>query len=182
MTEKTASNLQTATFGGGCFWCTEAVFRALAGVYSVESGYSGGHIDNPSYRQVCAGTTGHAEVIQIRFDPAIISYRELLEIHLATHDPTTLNRQGADKGTQYRSIILTHDDEQRQTAEAVLQALQSEYREPIVTEIVPLATFYPAEDYHQDYYQQNTAAGYCQIVISPKLRKFREKYPHKLAS
>lgn len=182
MTETTANKLQTATFGGGCFWCTEAVFRALAGVHTVESGYSGGHVDAPNYRQVCSGTTGHAEVIQITFDPTSIDYRELLEIHLATHDPTTLNRQGADKGTQYRSIIFTHSDEQRQVAESVLQALQHEYHDPIVTEIVPFVSFYKAEDYHQDYYRQNTAAGYCQIVISPKLRKFREKYQHKLAS
>ncbi|MEB4592999.1 bifunctional methionine sulfoxide reductase B/A protein [Candidatus Thiothrix sp. Deng01] len=179
--KKVTAQLETATFGGGCFWCTEAIFCELAGVYSVASGYSGGHADNPSYRQVCAGTTGHAEVIQVLFDPNVISYRDLLEIHLETHDPTTLNRQGADKGTQYRSIILVHNDQQRQVAEEVLKALQSEYRDPIVTEIVPFETFYKAEDYHQDYFNLNAGQGYCQVVISPKLRKFRDKYKDRLA-
>lgn len=180
--QKIQVKLQTATFGGGCFWCTEAIFRELAGVYSVESGYSGGQTDKPDYRQVCSGTTGHAEVIQLTFDPATISYRDLLEIHMATHDPTTLNQQGADKGTQYRSIILAHDDAQRQAAEALLQSLQGEYRDPIVTGIAPFTRFYKAEEYHQDYYNLNTGQGYCQAVISPKLRKFREKYARKLAN
>lgn len=181
MPEKLKSSLQTATFGGGCFWCTEAIFRELAGVHSVESGYSGGQVDNPNYRQVCSGMTGHAEVIQVHFDPAVIRYHDLLEVHMATHDPTTLNRQGADSGTQYRSVIFFHDNEQRQVAEELLKSLQGEYSAPIVTEIVPFETFYKAEDYHQDYYQQNAYAGYCQVVISPKLRKFREKYSSKLA-
>lgn len=174
--------LETATFGGGCFWCTEAVFRQLSGVHSVESGYSGGKTDNPNYRQVCSDTTGHAEVIQVKFDPDIISYHDLLGIHLATHDPTTLNRQGADKGTQYRSIIFTHNDAQQQIAEGVLQSLQSEYRDPIVTEIAPFTTFHKAEEYHQDYYNLNANQSYCQVVISPKLRKFREKFASKMAN
>ena len=179
---KVDEKLATATFGGGCFWCTEALFRELEGVHAVASGYSGGHVDNPGYRAVCNGTTGHAEVIQVLFDPAVISYRELLEIHLETHDPTTLNQQGADKGTQYRSIIFTHDAAQRQTAEAVLEALRGHFAAAIVTEITPFDTFYKAEDYHQDYYQMNAEAGYCQVVISPKLRKFREKFRQKLVS
>ncbi len=178
---KVKVKLETATFGGGCFWCTEAIFRELAGVHSVESGYSGGQTDNPNYRQVCSGTTGHAEVIQVTFDPDVISYHDLLEIHLATHDPTTLNRQSADKGTQYRSIIFTHSDAQQEVAEELLKSLQGEYRDPIVTEIAPFTTFYKAEEYHQDYYNLNTNQGYCQVVISPKLRKFREKYASRMA-
>lgn len=179
--EKAAATLETATFGGGCFWCTEAVFRELAGVHSVVSGYSGGQIDKPTYRQVCTGSTGHAEVIQIRFDPSVISYRDLLEVHMATHDPTTPNRQGADKGTQYRSIILAHDDGQRQVAEQVLASIQDGYPDPVVTDVVPFETFHQAEDYHQDYYNLNSGQGYCQVVISPKLRKFREKFKEQLA-
>ncbi|EIJ35455.1 peptide-methionine (S)-S-oxide reductase MsrA [Thiothrix nivea] len=173
--------LETATFGGGCFWCTEAMFRELAGVHSVESGYSGGRVDDPNYRQVCSGTTGHAEVIQVKYDSAIISFRDLLEIHMETHDPTTLNQQGADKGTQYRSVIFAHDAIQRQIAEQALKDLQTGFSRPIVTEIADFETFYKAEGYHQDYYSQNSSAGYCQVVISPKLRKFREKFRKKLA-
>ncbi|WMP17999.1 bifunctional methionine sulfoxide reductase B/A protein [Thiothrix lacustris] len=180
--KKQAASLEKATFGGGCFWCTEAIFRELDGVHSVESGYSGGAVDNANYRQVCSGSTGHAEVIQILFDPAIISYRELLEIHMLTHDPTTLNQQGADRGTQYRSIIFTHNNEQRQIAEDLLASLKDGFRDAIVTQVAPLETFYKAEDYHQDYYNLNGGAGYCQAVISPKLRKFREKFKAKLAS
>lgn len=179
--EKVEASLEKATFGGGCFWCTEAIFRELNGVYSVESGYSGGSVDNPEYREVCNGTTGHAEVIQVLFDPDTISYRDLLEIHMATHDPTTLNRQGADTGTQYRSVVFAHDDEQREVAEELLAALKEEYKDPIVTDIAPLETFYKAEEYHQDYFERNSSAGYCQAVIAPKLQKFREKYSRKLA-
>ncbi len=178
--QKVKAAVETATFGGGCFWCTEAMFRELDGVYLVESGYSGGAMHNPSYRQVCSGTTGHAEVIQVQFDPNAISYRDLLEIHLETHDPTTLNRQGADRGTQYRSVIFTHGDEQKQVAAETLKAVQEKYQDPIVTEIADFEAFYKAEDYHQDYYNLNSSAGYCQAVISPKLRKFREKFKAKL--
>lgn len=179
---KTQTQPETATFGGGCFWCTEALFRELAGVQSVVSGYSGGHVNAPHYRQVCSGNTGHAEVIQVVFDPSIISYRELLKIHMMTHDPTTLNQQGADKGTQYRSIIFTHDEQQAQTAKSLLASLQKEYHDPIVTEICPSETFYKAEEYHQDYYNLNSNTGYCQFVISPKLHKFRQEYNDKLAT
>lgn len=179
--QKREGQLQKATFGGGCFWCTEALFRELAGVHSVESGYSGGHVANPEYRDVCTGETGHAEVIQVLFDPAIIAFADLVAIHLATHDPTTLNRQGADEGTQYRSVIFAHSDEQKQIAEDVLKSAQAEFADPIVTELADFERFYKAEDVHQDYYQQNENAGYCQIVISPKLRKLREQYRDKLA-
>ena len=167
-----------ATFGGGCFWCTEAIFAEVKGVSSVESGYAGGKVENPTYRQVTSGTTGHAEVIQVRYDPSQVSYETLLEIFFKTHDPTTLNRQGADVGTQYRSIILTHDDEQREAAERVKKALDDAdiWTRPIVTEIVPFTTWYPAEDYHQDYYAQNANQPYCRAVITPKLEKFRKVF------
>lgn len=160
-----------ATFGGGCFWCTEAVFETEPGVLSVTSGYAGGHTRNPDYREVCTGETGHAEVIQIEYDPAVISYERLLEIFWKAHDPTTLNRQGADVGTQYRSIILYHDEAQRAAAEKSKQAAQAAFARPIVTEIVPLTTFYPAEEYHQDYFRKNPNAAYCRVVIAPKLHK-----------
>ena len=179
--QKEKAALDRATFGGGCFWCTEAIFRELAGVHAVESGYSGGAMENPDYASVCSGTTGHAEVIQVLYDPDVISYRELLEIHMATHDPTTLNRQGADQGTQYRSVIFAHDDEQREIAEELLDSLQDEFTDPIVTQIEPLEEFYKAETYHQDYYSQNTSAGYCRVVITPKLQKFREYFRDRLA-
>jgi methionine-S-sulfoxide reductase len=175
-----ASNLETATFGGGCFWCTEAVFQQLRGVESVVSGYSGGQTLNPDYRSVCNGNTGHAEVIQVQFDPTQISYADLLRIHLATHDPTTLNRQGADRGTQYRSVIFTESAEQQAIAQQVVAEMQSAFDEPIVTQIVPLDTFYKAEDYHQNYYRSNPSAGYCQAVISPKLSKARALFREKL--
>ena len=174
------SELEQATFGGGCFWCTEAVYLALKGVESVESGYSGGKTDNPTYGQVSSGRTGHAEVIQIKFDPSIISYKEILEIFFATHDPTTLNRQGADVGTQYRSIILYHDDEQRQIAQQTIINLKDEYKNPIVTQVEPYTTFYKAEDYHQNYYENNRGQPYCRMVIDPKMQKFYEKYRDKL--
>lgn len=173
--------LETATFGGGCFWCTEAVFQQLRGVENVVSGYSGGQMLNPDYRSVCNGTTGHAEVIQIQFDPAQISYADLLRIHWATHDPTTLNRQGADRGTQYRSVIFTHSTEQQTMAQAVMQEMQANFDEPMVTQIVAAETFYAAEDYHQNYYRSNPNAGYCQAVINPKLSKARALFKQYLA-
>ena len=169
-----------ATFGGGCFWCVEAIIQRLKGVEKVESGYAGGQVKNPTYREVCAGTTGHAEVIQVTFDPSIISYEDLLTVFMTTHDPTTLNRQGADRGTQYRSIILYHDLDQKVIAEKVLAQVQPIYPDPIVTELVPLDIFYGAEAYHQNYYNDNTNAGYCRVVISPKVQKLRAKYAHLL--
>ncbi len=173
-------NLQTATFGGGCFWCVEAVIQRLKGVEKVVSGYAGGAMKNPDYRSVCNGHTGHAEVIQVTFDADIISYEELLVIFMTSHDPTTLNRQGADTGTQYRSIILYHNEEQKAVAEATVAQLNPDFDSPIVTEIKALDKFYAAEDYHQDYYNRNTYAGYCQMVISPKVAKLKKMYAHKL--
>ena len=174
--------LKTATFGGGCFWCVEAVFQQLKGVERVVSGYAGGRVPNPTYHQVCSGTTGHAEVARITYDPKVVTYPELLEVFWKTHDPTTLNRQGNDVGTQYRSIILTEDDEQRGLAEAYKAKLDESgaFDGPIVTEIVPLAAFYPAEDYHQNYYRSNPRQGYCQYVIGPKVEKFRKVFHDKL--
>jgi len=166
---------ETATFGGGCFWCMEAVFERLPGVISVTSGFAGGKVENPTYHQVCEGTTGHAEVTQIVFDPARISFDKLLSVFWQAHDPTTLNRQGADEGTQYRSIILYHDEKQRLLAEKSKLAAKDDFRSPIVTEIVPFKKFYPAEDYHQGYYDANSNAGYCQVVIAPKLEKLEHK-------
>ncbi|MEZ5535691.1 MAG: bifunctional methionine sulfoxide reductase B/A protein [Thiolinea sp.] len=180
--KKAGKQLETATFGGGCFWCTEAMFQKLRGVHSVESGYSGGDAKTADYKAVCSGTTDHAEVIQVLFDPDEISYADLLEVHMLTHDPTTLNQQGADKGTQYRSVIFAHDEEQRRIAEETLKKLQDEYDQPIVTEVVPFEAFYKAEDYHQNYYEQNSGAGYCQVVIGPKLAKFRALFGDKLAA
>ena len=174
------SSIQTATFGGGCFWCTEAVIQRLKGVTAVVAGYAGGHTLNPDYRSICTGTTGHAEVIQVTFDSDIISYEDLIAIFMTSHDPTTLNRQGADKGTQYRSTIMYHDDHQKLIAEKVLGALKDNFKDPIVTEIVPLDIFYPAEKYHQDYYNNNSFAGYCQVVINPKLTKLRHYYADRL--
>lgn len=170
-----------ATFGGGCFWCTEAIYSEVAGVQSVTSGYAGGQTENPTYKEVCSGQTGHAEVIQVAFDPGQVSYRDLLTIFFFTHDPTTLNRQGADTGTQYRSVIFTHDDEQSETAIALKAELDEsgEFADPIVTQIEPLPTFYPAEEYHQDYYQLNGSQPYCHAVIEPKLEKFRQKFAGK---
>jgi peptide-methionine (S)-S-oxide reductase len=175
---------QIATLGGGCFWCTEAVFNQLQGVVQVESGYSGGTAPNPTYRAVCAGGTGHAEVAQITFDPRVIAYRDLLEVFFATHDPTTLNRQGADVGPQYRSVIFYHDDAQRQSAAQVIRELDAATRSvwdaPIVTAVEPFKTFYRAEDYHQEYFANNPDQPYCQVVISPKVSKFRKKFADKL--
>ena len=176
------NNLKKATFGSGCFWCTEAVFERVEGVQSVVSGYAGGTVEYPSYKQVCTGTTGHAEVIQITYDPDIITYDELLQIFWRTHDPTTLNRQGNDVGTQYRSVIFYHDDEQKQLAEKYKEELNASgaWKDPIVTEIVPLTNFYKAEDYHQNYYENNPNQGYCSFVIAPKLEKFEKVFKEKL--
>jgi peptide-methionine (S)-S-oxide reductase len=160
-----------ATLGGGCFWCLEAVYTRTDGVTSVTSGYAGGSTENPTYEQVCSGATGHAEVVQIEYDPEVISYRKILDLFWRSHDPTTLNRQGADVGTQYRSIILYHDEEQKKEAEQSLKAAQTDYNSPIVTHIEPLQHFYPAEEYHQDYYAKNPTRGYCVMVIRPKLKK-----------
>jgi peptide-methionine (S)-S-oxide reductase len=163
---------ETATIGGGCFWCAEAVFQRIPGVKSVVSGFAGGTVANPSYEQVCTGKTGHAEVIQLKFDPAVISYDRVLEIFWAAHDPTTLNRQGNDTGTQYRSIILYSGDQQKKAAEASKAAAAKQFKDPIVTEIVPLKAFFPAEDYHQDFYNLNkNSQSYCQFVITPHLKK-----------
>jgi peptide-methionine (S)-S-oxide reductase len=171
-----------ATLGGGCFWCTEAVFDELRGVERVESGYSGGASANPTYQQVCSGTTGHAEVVQVTFDPQAVSFREILEIFFTVHDPTTLNRQGADVGTQYRSVIFYHDEEQRRVAEEEMQRLDTEklWDGPIVTELAPFAAFYVAEDYHQEYFRLNGAQPYCRMVVAPKVAKFRQHYREKL--
>jgi peptide-methionine (S)-S-oxide reductase len=166
---------ETADLGGGCFWCMEAVFERLPGVISVTSGFAGGTTENPTYREVCSETTGHAEVTEIVFDPAKISYEKLLEVFWQAHDPTTLNRQGADEGTSYRSIILYRDEKQKLIAEKSKLAAQKNFRDPIVTEIVPLKKFYKAEDYHQEYYDNNPNQGYCQIVIAPKLQKLEHK-------
>jgi peptide-methionine (S)-S-oxide reductase len=184
MAEQTAENtaFETATLGGGCFWCLEAVFEQLRGVTKVESGYAGGHVRNPTYRQVCSGDTGHAEVVQVTFDPAVVSYREVLEVFFATHDPTTPNRQGPDFGTQYRSAVFHHSPAQKQTAEEVIRDLDAAgiWGAPIVTEVVPLEEFYRAEDYHQGYYRANPEQGYCRAVVSPKVAKFRAKFADKL--
>ena len=167
---------QFATLGGGCFWCLEAVFEELDGVVDVESGYSGGHVTDPEYRQVCDGTTGHAEVVRIEFDTARIVYRQILEVFFAIHDPTTLNRQGNDIGDQYRSVIFTHDDVQRALAEAVIAEAQSHYRSPIVTQVLPAPVYYRAETYHQEYFRHNAAQGYCMFVVAPKVEKFRSTF------
>jgi len=173
--------VEIVTLGGGCFWCVEAVYQELQGVQKVVSGYMGGHVDNPTYREVCNGLTGHAEVIQVTFDPAKVSYREILEVFFTVHDPTTLNRQGNDSGTQYRSVIYYHSEEQRAIAEDVAKNTATElWDDPIVTEISAAEKFYPAEAYHQNYYKDNPNQGYCSYIIAPKLKKFREKYPNKL--
>lgn len=167
-----------ATLGGGCFWCLEAVFEQMKGVTRVESGYTGGHVDNPTYRQVCDGTTGHAEVVQVTFDPAIVSYRQLLDVFFAIHDPTTKNRQGADEGPQYRSAIFYHTPEQQRIAEETIAELTAAgaWPRPIVTEITPLERFYKAEDYHQGYFQANPRQPYCQAVVGPKVAKFHKLF------
>lgn len=173
---------EVATLGGGCFWCLEAVFEQLTGIEKVESGYSGGSVDNPSYRQVSTGTTGHAEVVQLTFDPEAISFREILEIFFTIHDPTTLNRQGADVGPQYRSAILYHSQEQKAIAEQVIEEIDTAgiWDAPIVTEVTPFAAFYRAEDYHQEYFRRNSGQPYCRVVIAPKVAKFRAKHLARL--
>ncbi|MDA4119664.1 MAG: peptide-methionine (S)-S-oxide reductase MsrA [Thaumarchaeota archaeon] len=176
------SNTELATFGSGCFWCSEAIFSELEGVRKVEPGYSGGTVANPTYEDVCTDTTGHAEVAQVTFDPSVISYRELLEVLFSTHDPTTLNRQGGDDGTQYRSVIFYRDEQQKKEALAIIKELTDDkvFRDPIVTEVVPLKAFFPAEDYHRDYYKRNSSQPYCRAVIAPKLSKFRDHWKSKL--
>ncbi|HTT46019.1 MAG TPA: peptide-methionine (S)-S-oxide reductase MsrA [Thermoplasmata archaeon] len=173
---------ETATLGGGCFWCTEAVLSDVEGVSSVLPGYSGGTVANPTYEQVCTDRTGHAEVVQVTFDPAVVSYHDLLTIFMTTHDPTSLNRQGNDVGRQYRSVIFFHSPEQRVTAEQVVRELEDKqlWKRKIVTEIAPFSVFYPAEEYHRDYYRRNPASGYCAAIIAPKVAKFRKQYASKL--
>ncbi|HRQ31433.1 MAG TPA: peptide-methionine (S)-S-oxide reductase MsrA [Saprospiraceae bacterium] len=176
-------SLEIATLGAGCFWCVEAIFGDLIGVEKVESGYSGGQTDNPTYKQVCEGTTGHAEVCQIHFDPKVISFEEILEVFWTTHNPTTLNRQGNDVGTQYRSAIFYHSEQQKNIAEkSKAEVAPTLWDEPIVTEITSFSSFFPAEDYHQDYFELNPNQGYCRAVIEPKVSKFRQKFRHKLKS
>ncbi len=175
------SETETATFAGGCFWCTEAVFERLRGVESVTSGYAGGHVENPSYEAVCSEKTGHAECVQVVYGPDEISYEDLLSVHFATHDPTTKDREGPDVGSQYRSVVFYHDDAQRETVEAFVEELGAELSDPIVTEIEPLETFYPAEDYHQDYYERNPNRGYCSVNIDPKVSKLRERFAELVA-
>lgn len=178
------NRLDVATLGGGCFWCIEAVFKPLKGIKSLESGYAGGSNPNPTYRQVCSGTTGHAEVVQITFDPDEISFKDILEVFLVMHDPTTLNRQGGDVGTQYRSTIMYHDEGQHELAKEVIARFTTDkvYDDPIVTEVVPLPEFYPAEEYHQDYFANNSRQPYCAAVIAPKVSKLRKKFSERLAA
>lgn len=181
-TNKKMTNLQIATFGNGCFWCTEAIFQQVKGVEKVTSGYMGGHVKNPTYKQVCTGTTGHAEVLQILYDSSTVNYDELLEVFWKTHDPTTLNRQGNDVGPQYRSVVFYHSDEQRQLAEKYKKALNESgiFTKPIVTEITPASEFYAAEDYHQNYYNSNPEQPYCYFVIRPKVEKFEKVFKDKM--
>lgn len=181
-TKVESGSKEAATFGAGCFWCVEAVFQRLDGVISIESGYSGGKIKNPSYREVCEGTTGHAEVCRILYDPKKISFTELLEVFWKTHDPTTLNRQGNDHGTQYRSVIFYHSEEQKELAKKYKDEINKSgaYPNPVITEISPLINYYPAEDYHQNYYNQNGSEGYCRYVIQPKVEKFEKIFGKKL--
>jgi peptide-methionine (S)-S-oxide reductase len=177
-----SSRTEVATLGGGCFWCLEAVYQELRGVERVESGYSGGDVPNPTYRQVCSETTGHAEVVQVTFDSDEVSYKDILEVYFTIHDPTTLNRQGADVGTQYRSVIFYHDEDQKRTAEEVISGLEAEgiWNNPIVTEVAPFDEFYVAEDYHQNYFRNNGFQPYCQVIIAPKVAKFRKEYLERL--
>jgi peptide-methionine (S)-S-oxide reductase len=175
-----SQSTEVATLGGGCFWCLDAAYRQVEGVTRVVSGYAGGARPNPTYEQVCTGATGHAEVVRVEFDPTVITYEDVLDIFWAIHDPTQLNRQGADIGTQYRSVIFVHDDAQRSAAERSRQAVQAHWDKPVVTAIEPLPDFWPAEEYHQDYFARNPDQGYCQVVINPKLRKLRERYAARL--
>ena len=176
--------MEVATLAGGCFWCMEAIFDELEGVVSVESGYSGGHVENPTYHQVCDGDTGHAEVVQVRFDPAVLTYHDLLTIFFTMHDPTTLNRQGNDVGTQYRSAIFFHDAEQEKIARQVMKEIEAAkiWDAPLVTEVTAFQVFYPAEDYHQEYYSNNPFQPYCQYAVRPKIAKFRQKFAARLKS
>lgn len=173
---------EVATLGGGCFWCLEAVFDGLAGVHSVESGYAGGHTAHPTYRDICEGDTGHAEVVQITYDPAVLSYADLLEVFFTIHDPTTLNAQGNDVGTQYRSVIFYHNDAQKAAAEGAIRRLNEArvWSRPIVTEVAPLPAFHVAEDYHQEYFENNPRQPYCQFVVAPKVAKFRQKFAQRV--
>ncbi|WP_136418314.1 MULTISPECIES: peptide-methionine (S)-S-oxide reductase MsrA [Oxalobacteraceae] len=171
---------EIATLGGGCFWCLEAVYQELKGVQHVESGYAGGNVPNPTYEQVCDGTTGHAEVIRVEFDPAVVSYREILEIFFTIHDPTTPNRQGNDIGTQYRSVIFYHTPEQQETAKQVIACMASVWDAPIVTELSPAQEYYKAEDYHQNYFRQHPLQGYCAFIVAPKVAKFRKIFANKI--
>jgi peptide-methionine (S)-S-oxide reductase len=182
MSQTNQSAKEITTLGGGCFWCLEAVYDQLKGIERIESGYMGGAVKNPSYRQICTGTTGHAEVVQLTFDPNEIEFKELLQIFFTVHDPTTLNRQGADVGTQYRSAIFYHTPEQKESAEEVIAELEAQkiWQNPIVTEVVPLEPFYKAEDYHQDYYLRNPNQGYCRVVVAPKVAKTRQYFFNKL--
>lgn len=184
MVEQEAKQTEVAVLGGGCFWCIEPLYDSLQGVISVESGYMGGHVPDPTYKQVCRGDTGHVEVIRVAFNPSEVSYRDILEVFFASHDPTTLNRQGADSGTQYRSVIFTMSPQQRETALALIEELEVEhaFASPIVTAVEEAAKFYMAEDYHQEYYANNPYQPYCMAVISPKLAKFRAKFANKLKS
>lgn len=175
-----SNRLEIATLGGGCFWCLEAVFQQLKGVHAVESGYTGGQVRNPTYEQVCSGTTGHAEVVRVSFDPDLVGYREILEVFFTIHDPTTLNRQGNDVGTQYRSVIYFHSPEQRDIAKHVIAEMANVWDAPIVTELSPAETYYRAEEYHQNYFWQNPLQGYCAFVVAPKVAKFRQTFAAKL--
>lgn len=176
------ANIELATLGGGCFWCLEAVYEQLRGVVSVRSGYAGGHVPDPSYERVCMGTTGHAEVVQVAFDPGQVTFRDILQIFFTIHDPTTPNRQGPDVGTQYRSVIFTHSDDQRTVAEAVMTDVDTAkmWNGPLVTEVTPLDRFYPAEAYHQEYFRRNQSQPYCQMVVAPKVVKFRKQFIDRL--
>lgn len=172
---------EIATLGGGCFWCTEAVFQQMAGITAVESGYTGGQVVNPSYEQICEGTTGHAEVVRLTFDSAVVSFREILEVFFTIHDPTTLNRQGNDVGTQYRSVIYYHTPEQQDVAKQVISEMANVWDAPIVTELSPAETYYKAESYHQNYFRQNPLQGYCAFIVAPKVSKFRQTFKDKLS-
>ena len=180
MNNQSGDSFDIATLGGGCFWCIEAVFSELKGVVKAESGYSGGTVSNPSYEDVCTDETGHAEVVQVTFDPKLISYNEILHVFFSVHDPTTLNRQGADVGTQYRSVVFYHNETQKKIAEEVMSEMGKVWTNPLVTQLAPLDKFYRAEEYHQHYFKNNPSQGYCRVVIQPKLAKFRKRYQDKL--
>ncbi len=182
LTPEPAAGHEFATLGGGCFWCVEAVFEELRGVVNVESGYSGGHVSEPTYRQVCDGSTGHAEVVRVEFDPSLISYREILEVFFVIHDPTTLNRQGNDVGDQYRSVIFFHSEAQKAIAADLIREAQASYDDEIVTQLLPATDYWRAEAYHQEYFKFNPAQGYCMVVVAPKVEKFRKTFAAKRKS